>query len=43
VLLRGSCPTDVLELGTSFYATKVLLAAVERGVFETLAEGPSMH
>ncbi|WP_243639186.1 acetylserotonin O-methyltransferase [Streptacidiphilus pinicola] len=40
MLLRVSCPTDVLELGTSFYAAKVLLAAVELGVFEALADGP---
>src|SRR5262249_46036770 len=33
-------PDGILELGTAFWRAKVLLSAVELGVFTTLAQGP---
>ena len=34
-------PDAILQLGLAFWGSKALLAAVELGLFSTLAHGPS--
>ena len=38
--MEGPAPDHLLKLGTGFFASKVLLTAVELQLFTVLAEGP---
>src|SRR5208283_5200549 len=39
--MRPATPAAIMQIGTSFMASKTLLSAVELGVFNTLANGPA--
>jgi hypothetical protein len=40
VLRRGAGPQNILEMGMAFWSSRVVLAAIEFGVFTQLAAGP---
>ncbi len=39
--MKQATPAAIMQIGTSFMASKTLLSAVELGVFDTLADGPA--
>src|SRR5208282_3983112 len=39
--MSQATPAAIMQIGTSFMASKTLLSAVELGVFNTLANGPT--